>query len=1300
MENQNYHACMVYYLRKKAYFEALQITTAAHQTTQIDDYLFWQAYCHHKLKNTIDADELFNSIEGKTTNLSSLVGRLRSGLREQTSNLNDTASPSLLLLEIFEENTKKAEKLLSTFPKSNYNFFVLKTIFELENNKSSKSMGQVVEWLDQADGMKPGNALIALLRVEVLTGKKDFGGAESSLESLEQKGFDRTVLLLEKAMLASVRQQWGYLSTVLDTLSLEEPDNVIGLKSSLTYCLVVSGDSTRTNDVFVYFLNILEKNYSNNCLPYIIDIVELVHCLGAENQSVLKNSIKTLEELRENHPEDFDILSQLGYAYLLVEKPQKAREFYKEASRIQQTRQEPLIRLVMCSLMSGDLEDAENSLDFLREVFSSLQLEHREIFFLNSILSFKKSKNATGKEKDKLLKESNSFFDKALKLHLSSTKIMVNDFHFFKTFNPSFLLLVTRFFMLDHELSYLAIKLNLRRLTENTFIYNKCAKILEIILGKIPGLLAGYILLTKASLIHKDLALAQSYVAKVLARDSLHQESYYYELFIALLKSKDGKNVKNAYKTLQSALSANFELLQNPAFMFLKSQAEMNSERLDEAEKTLEKAKGLADKQGAEERLHIEIAIGLAILYTKRMDFTKANEIIQKLIIEHCSGNYTDLIVLANSEVKLLQGDVKNAVGILQNVDKNSPAFSAARVKLADIYLYQLKLPRAYVQCFYEIYKNADNEGTRLGYANALKETQDFEKALHLYKELEREADSEQLALSMGECLTQSYDFPAAIDFYEAKQQKFSKSLSLLTQLCLLYEKLGSMEKILQVVDFSKIKKLESSGNKPEDVINLALVLYRLYNNKRWSDKAVECIEFCIDLQRKRIETAKNENSDVDFQRQKLSELHICCLESYQRDNFDADGILAHLEEALKNDPDNLTLQLKNAQFYYSLKNFDLAKEKARKVLRSDFQRKDAVQLLADCLLAKQQPENGIKGFSKILEKQTAVNSNYFSLSQLIWFYRNAGKLNEFKGKLDKLKKTAHLRSSPVFSFTMGLYNYFIRNFNAALENLYVAAQHDSFRKTSILIMIDIYLHPSAYPLYSNFFFKEKLRLPPKKTLPGLKKLINLLAENNYEAEFRLYSVILSFVTDPLKVDECISAFESFQNSPRFNMYQSLLLYYLSIFYLKNKEKDKLKHTLISIRQLGYHPCLCFDEYFFKAQLLCADTLLNKDKIKPAKTLIDICLAVNKNYLSGYEYLYLLHTKQKEENVSVLATAFKLTNKEDPNIGYKYAKRLMEEGEFVESFRVCKTVLEKYPKFKKIEVDILGKVKKELLETY
>lgn len=1301
MDNHHYRACLIYYLRKKAFCDALEISQAAYSATQMDDYKFWEGYCLHRMNQKNEAMEIFDEIEGKSNTTNSLISRVKSGLREQKQQPNDNTLAQLLLIDILEGQVKKADALVRQLTNDNNHFVVLvKAIYEISKGNNPKNLANASSLIKKANELKPNNPLSTLLNIEIEIIKKNTTSVPVFFTDLENMKFDRKVIMIEKCNIAIIGQNWDFLSSLLDAVSLEFPDNLLGLKCSLVYCLVVSGDSAKTNDVFLHSLHIIDKMYYVDPLPYILDIIELVHCVGAENASVLKNSIKTLEKLWPTNKESYDLAIQLGYAYLLLQQPKKAADFYRLASKLQQTKQEPIVKLVMCSLMADELDEAESSLDFVKEVFSSLQGDDFEVLFLHSILGFKRAKDARGKQRDDLLRETNKYFDKALKQHLNVTKVMLNDFDFFKAFNPSLLLLTARFFMVDSELSYFSMKMKLQQLNENNFIHNKCTKILEIILSKIPGLLAGYIILAKASLLHGDLDAAKGYVNKVLTRDNLNQESYYFELFIALINSN--QNTKHIQKTLQAALSANFELLNNPSFMFLKAEAEIMAENLEEALKSIEKARNLANKQGSSDQLKIEIEISMAMLYTKMLNYSAANDIVMNLIVNHGASKYSQLIVIINSEIKLLQGDTKTAIGILQNVEPSAPAYVPAKMKLADIYLNQLKISRAYVQCYADIYKSLGDKQSQYNYATALEKVQNYDRALIIYRDIEKDRDSEEIALRIGNCLTKMYNFIEAVSHYEKKCEKFNKSLSLVTSLCGLYEKFGKISKIEQLINIESLQALREEN--AHELIEAMLILHRLYVNPLHKEhdfeKSIKCLDFCVEMQRKEVEKSKENNTDVDLERKRLANIHMQYVDAYNKQKFNADNILIHIEEALKNDPENLVLQIKSAEVYFALKNFDLAKEKARKVLKSDFQHVEALQLLADCLQAALQPANGIKGFSKILEKQILSNSNYHSMVQLIWFYRNAGKLGEFKYKLDSLKKQLQGSGSSILDLVFGLYNYFIRNYNTALEFLFKSLKNSSFGKLAIIIMLDIYIHPHSYPLYSNFFHKEKLKLPERAPVESIARLVDLLYTNGHEAEHALYSVVLEFIADPLRIDSCVLKFEKYLNDPAYTLYHSFILYYTAVFHIKLKNKEKLKATFISIRQLTYHPYQCYDEYYFKAQLLCADTLLSKEKYKPAKALIDNCLGANKNCLAAYEYLYLLYDKTKEENLYLLETAFELTNKEDPNIGYRYAKRLMEDDKCVESFKICKIVQDKYPKFKEIDTSIARVVKQKLLDIY
>ena len=89
-------------------------------------------------------------------------------------------------------------------------------------------------------------------------------------------------------------------------------------------------------------------------------------------------------------------------------------------------------------------------------------------------------------------------------MHIENTKNLPNNIEFFKIFNPGFLLLLTKFFMFNQEISFTLKKYGIPQGVISNFIIEKCGKILNIILKKIPGMIAGYLLLVKAYILNQD----------------------------------------------------------------------------------------------------------------------------------------------------------------------------------------------------------------------------------------------------------------------------------------------------------------------------------------------------------------------------------------------------------------------------------------------------------------------------------------------------------------------------------------------------------------------------------------------------------------------------------------------------------------------------------------------------------------------------------------------------------------------------------------------------------------------------
>lgn len=81
-------------------------------------------------------------------------------------------------------------------------------------------------------------------------------------------------------------------------------------------------------------------------------------------------------------------------------------------------------------------------------------------------------------------------------------------------------------------------------------------------------------------------------------------------------------------------------------------------------------------------------------------------------------------------------------------------------------------------------------------------------------------------------------------------------------------------------------------------------------------------------------------------------------------------------------------------------------------------------------------------------------------------------------------------------------------------------------------------------------------------------------------------------------------------------------------------------------------------------------------------------------------YEYLGHIMEKEQSYKDAAhnyeMAWKFTNCNNPNIGYKLAFNFMKAKRNVDAIDVCKEVLNKYPEYPKIRKEILDKCRNSL----
>ncbi len=68
----------------------------------------------------------------------------------------------------------------------------------------------------------------------------------------------------------------------------------------------------------------------------------------------------------------------------------------------------------------------------------------------------------------------------------------------------------------------------------------------------------------------------------------------------------------------------------------------------------------------------------MSLIKAHAKDFTKSKDLLLSTLEQYSDSNHGILIQLINSEICLLSNDIKQAIEILKNIEKNDPSYYIA----------------------------------------------------------------------------------------------------------------------------------------------------------------------------------------------------------------------------------------------------------------------------------------------------------------------------------------------------------------------------------------------------------------------------------------------------------------------------------------------------------------------------------------------------------------------------------------------------------------------------------------------
>jgi tetratricopeptide repeat protein 21B len=507
------------------------------------------------------------------------------------------------------------------------------------------------------------------------------------------------------------------------------------------------------------------------------------------------------------------------------EHGREAGKLYKKAMTVDESSIDGLTGLILCQILVGQLEDAEQQLDFLQEVqVASPCPAHRafvarppahaacacgfcvmqasigktsQLVYLRALMASKRNADAMAIV---------ALVDEAAHLHLEAVKELKPSAEFFVKLDPDFVLDLARLYLMycpsDPPSAGDAA----------SPVLGKACKLLESLTKAVPGCVEGVYLLAKAKYLSGLNSAAQSGVQHCLNMNNTYADAH---LLMAQVQLAQG-NMSSAAQSLQTGLGYNFEVRELPLYHVINAQILAAEGKGGESLKALLAAMALPGVkrdvqvvQNAKKKARRAIPLGdrvsVFVALAEAYEATGRSDEAMKVLAEAKTafeGTSEEVrVTIADAQLAVKRGEVENALHALKMVTSNLPYYVQAQEAMASIYLNSRKDKRLYAQCYKHLADTMPSVHTQMLLGDAYMNVQEPEKAIAVYQNASKQDPRNgALASKIGAALVKTHDYTKAVNYYEAAV-KAGEVASLRKELAALYLKLRQPDKAERVLE-------------------------------------------------------------------------------------------------------------------------------------------------------------------------------------------------------------------------------------------------------------------------------------------------------------------------------------------------------------------------------------------------------------------------------------------------------------------------------------------------------------------
>uniref|UniRef100_A0A8I3PAM5 Tetratricopeptide repeat domain 21B n=1 Tax=Canis lupus familiaris TaxID=9615 RepID=A0A8I3PAM5_CANLF len=248
--------------------------------------------------------------------------------------------------------------------------------------------GQILKaWLDLTKGKEPytkkalkcfeeelqdGNDIFALLgKAQCLEMHQNYSGALEAVNQIIVNFPSFLPAFIKKMKLQLALQDWDQTVETAQRLMLQDNQNVEALRILALYYLCREGDIEKAATKLENLESALDAmEPQNGQLFYKITLAFSRTC--GRSQLILQKIQTLLERAFSLTPQQSEFATELGYQMILQGKVKEALKWYKTALTLDETNIPALAGFIRCQLIEGQLQDADQQLEFLSEIQQSI----------------------------------------------------------------------------------------------------------------------------------------------------------------------------------------------------------------------------------------------------------------------------------------------------------------------------------------------------------------------------------------------------------------------------------------------------------------------------------------------------------------------------------------------------------------------------------------------------------------------------------------------------------------------------------------------------------------------------------------------------------------------------------------------------------------------------------------------------------------------------------------------------------------------------------------------------------------